>query len=93
MMNNPLYKDISINKTDLNDEIDLMSEQLLNELVTYDEYRLAKEQLEENRENEDNKTEEVVMKGEDMSDSEDEDEKSVADALTEELGNGSKDFM
>jgi hypothetical protein len=70
-----------------------MSEQLLNELVTYDEYRLAKEQLEENRENEDNKTEEVVMKGEDMSDSEDEDEKSVADALTEELGNGSKDFM
>ena len=93
MMNNPLYKDIIINKTDLNDEIDLMSEQLLNELVTYDEYRLAKEQLEENRENEDNKTEEVVMKGEDMSDSEDEDEKSVADALTEELGNGSKDFM
>ena len=40
----------------INDEIDIMSDQLLNELVTYDEYRLLKEQLEEKRENEDDKT-------------------------------------
>ena len=84
-LNNSLFKNIAINKTEINDEIDHMSEQLLAELVTYDDYRLLKEQLEENRENEDNKTEEVVMKGEDTSDSEDEDEESVVDALTEEL--------
>ena len=85
MVNNPLYKNIRVNKTEINDEIDLMSEQILNELVTYDEYRILKEQLEENKENEDKKTEEVVTKGEDISDSEDEDENSVVDAVTEEL--------
>ena len=85
MVNNPLYKNIRVNKTEINDEIDLMSEQILNELVTYDEYRILKEQLEENKENEDKKTEEIVTKGEDISDSEDEDENSVVDAVTEEL--------
>ena len=52
-----------------------------------------KERLEGKRANEDNKTSEDVMKEEDMSDSEDDDEKSGVNAVTEELVNGSKDLI
>ena len=85
MKNNALYRNIRFNQTDIIDEIDIMSNDLLDELVTYDDHRLMKEQLEEKREDKANETEEDIMKEEDMSDSEDDEENSSVDALTEEL--------
>jgi hypothetical protein len=92
-LNNPLYKNIIIDETEVNDEIDIMSEKLISELVTYDEYRVLKDQLVEKRESEESKITEDLIKQQDLSDSEDDDEGSGVDAKTEALGNGSKDLI
>jgi hypothetical protein len=92
-LNNPLYKNIIINETEVNDEIDLMSEKLISELVTYDEYRVLKDQLAEKKVTEEEKITEDLLKQQDLSDSEGDDKDSGVDAIPEALGNGSKDFI
>ena len=49
-LNNPLYRNIIINETEVNDEIDIMSDRLISELVSYDEYCVLKDQLDEKKE-------------------------------------------
>ena len=93
-LNNPLYKNIVIDETEVNDEIDIMSDRLIAELVTYDEYRLIKEELEEKRKIEENKIPEDLIKQHDSSESEDEDEDDAeVDAKAEALGTSSKDLI
>ena len=84
--NNPLYENITINETEINDEIDLMDEQLISELVTYDEYRLLKDQLDEKKASEEKIITEDLVTQQDLSDSDtDDDENSGVDALTEAI--------
>ena len=42
-------ENIIINETEINDEIDIMSDRLISELVSYDEYRVLKDQLDEKK--------------------------------------------
>ena len=86
--NNPLYKNITINETEVNDEIDLMDEMLLSELVTYDEYRLLKNQLDEKQQSEGKKiTEDLITQqgSSDSDDDEDDVEGAGVDAKTEAI--------
>ena len=77
--NNPLYENIKINETEINDEIDIMSDQLISELVTYDEFRIYKDLMTEKKGSEENKITEDLIIQEDSSDSED--EKEAADVV------------
>ena len=47
--NNPLYKNIVVSDENVKDEIDIMEEKLISELVSFDEYRILKEQLAEKK--------------------------------------------
>ena len=79
--NNPLYENIKLNETEVNDEIDIMSNQIISELVTYDEYRVLKDQLNEKKGSEANKITEDLIAQQDSSDSEEEHEDLAVDAV------------
>ena len=80
---NHLYKDIEI---EVSDEIDFMSAELMDELVTFDEFRILKDQLAENKEKEEKIITEDINA--DSSDSEKEDDENYGEtAKTEALGN------
>ena len=92
--NNPLYENIKLNETEVNDEIDIMSNQLISELVTYDEYRVLKDQLNEKKRSEENIITEDVIKQQDSSDSEDDDEAvDAVEALDEKEASSHDTFL
>ena len=84
-----MFKDI-LSESKVSDEIDDMSAQLMDELVTYDEYRVLKDQLDENKQKEENKITEDII--EESSDSEDDEGNATEDVKTEEIGNIYKKF-
>ena len=84
--NNPLYKNIVVSDENVKDEIDIMEEKLISELVSFDEYRILKEQLAEKKETEENKITKDIQPY--LTDSDEEDEESESeeiDAKTEVL--------
>ena len=67
-----------------------MSAELMDELVTYDEYRVLKDQLDESKQKEEKIITEDII--EDSSDSEDDEGNALEDVKTEEIGNIYKTF-
>ena len=87
--NNHLFKDI-LSESKVSEEIDDMSAELMDELVTYDEYRVLKDQLDESKQKEEKIITEDII--EDSSDSEDDEGNALEDVKTEEIGNIYKTF-
>jgi hypothetical protein len=81
--NNPFYKNI-LEETEVEKQIDVMSSELKEQLVAYDEYRVLKEQLNEQKEKEEKIiTEDIFL---DLTDDENDEENLGEDTKTEELG-------